>query len=384
MNIIYVTSAMETNDFVAYETEWSIPLNPSNQNFHNKIIRALAKHNKVNVISIRPFSRRYCSRYSLERSLTKEENIVWDYLAIIRRRFFREYSLKIQIDDLLTDRKLDNTIVFVDTLSPTLLKIANYLKKNYNLKVIGICTDSPSNISGTTKIYTNKILDYSRNFDGFLALTNELGDLFNKKSKPQLIFEGIVEDKLPNPIVNEFGDYFFFGGALMEKYGVFNLIKAFNEIEDHKMRLLICGHHANEEQLNKAIEDNPRIIYLGILPNKKVLQLEMNAIGNINPRPFSEDLDRFSVPSKTIEYISTGIPTISVKNSKLKKNFNDNIIWAKTAEPRDLYNAMTKLLNLTEDERKNFGLEAQAKVKSLYSLEAISEKLDNFLLEFTK
>ena len=87
----------------------------------------------------------------------------------------------------------------------------DYIKKNYNLKVIGICTDSPSNISGTTKIYTNKILDYSRNFDGFLALTNELGDLFNKKSKPQLIFEGIVEDKLPNPIVNEFGEFTPFG-----------------------------------------------------------------------------------------------------------------------------------------------------------------------------
>ena len=56
MKIIYFTTAQEEKDYRTFMTYWKIPLNSSNQNFHNKLIRALAIKNKVEVISIRPFS----------------------------------------------------------------------------------------------------------------------------------------------------------------------------------------------------------------------------------------------------------------------------------------------------------------------------------------
>ena len=61
MKIIYVTTSLEENDYVEFNKQWKVSLNPSNQNFHNKMIRALSINNEIDVISIRPFSKTNCN-----------------------------------------------------------------------------------------------------------------------------------------------------------------------------------------------------------------------------------------------------------------------------------------------------------------------------------
>lgn len=375
---------MDEVDYLAFATTWSIPLNPSNQNFHNKVIRSLMRHCCIEVISIRPFSRKYCNEYSLEASQKLTGRISWHYLAIPRHRLVKYVTCKKQAIELVSKMNTEDTVIITDTINPVVSTVANALKKKFKLPVVGICTDSPSNISGTTKTFSKAIFNMASNYDGYLALTSGLNLAFNRNNKPNYIFEGIIEDNLPQPIENSFGRYLFFGGALMERYGIYNLIDAFKKIDDKDLRLLICGHHADQERLNSAIEKDWRIINLGIISNRKVMQLEMNAVANINPRPFSEDLDRFSIPSKTIEYLSTGNPTISVKNTKLKKTLGNNIIWAKTGEAPDLYDAIMKALSLSEEERKDFGTNARSKALELYSQATIGKNIYDFLLQFIK
>ena len=108
----------------------------------------------------------------------------------------------------------------------------------------------------------------------------------------------------------------------------------------------------------------------------------MNAVGNINPRPYSEDLDRYSIPSKTIEYFSSGKPTISVKNSKLQRDFGQDAIWAKSSNVDDLAGAIERLFELTEEERNELGKKARTKVLAKYSLDNVGEKLTKFLEGF--
>lgn len=384
MKIIYLTTSMEEFDYLAYTTSWSIPLNPSNQNFHNKIIRALAKFADVEVFSIRPFSRKYCNEYFLQADKKKVGNITWNYLQIPHFKLPKYAATKKQSIELLNHMDLKDAIVITDTINPVVSNVANKVRKKFKIPVIGICTDSPSNISGTPKAFSTAIFKMASNYDGYLALTSGLNNAFNVNARPSYIFEGIVEDNLPQPIENSFGKYIFFGGALMERYGIYNLIEAFKKVDDKDLRLLICGHHADIDKLNSAIESDSRIINLGIISNRKVLQLEMNSIANINPRPFSEDLDRFSIPSKTIEYLSTGNPTISVKNTKLKKTLGNNIIWSKTGDAPDLYDAMMKAINLSEEERKDFGTNARNKTLELYSQATIGKNIYDFLLQFIK
>lgn len=382
MKIIYFTTSLEAQDYVTFNSYWKSSLNPSNQNFHNKMIRSLALTNNVEVISVRPFSRRNCTVKKLEASTREDGNIVWNYLEIKNLPFVRDIYNAKQARKIMRSLDLNYAVIVTDTINPRVMTLALKMGKEFNLPVVGMCTDSPSNISGTRKSYTLYILNTAHKLNGYIALTPGLNDLFNVDERPNLIIEGVIENDLPRATKNEMGDYFFFGGALMKRYGIYELIDAFKALNRPDLKLLVCGHHANETELKYAMGDAQNIVYLKTLPVCEVLKYEMNAIANINPRPYSEDLDRFSVPSKTIEYLSSGRPTISVKNTRLQKDFSELAIWSKSSNEEDLLAAMKCVLELSENDKIELGEKARTKALALYSLSTINKLLTKFLDQF--
>ena len=114
------------------------------------------------------------------------------------------------------------------------------------------------------------------------------------------------------------------------------------------------------------------------------MEYEQKALACINPRPFTEDLDRFSIPSKTLEYMAMGRPTISVKNSALKEKFPTELIWLDGANESDLVHGMKEVLKMSEAERDDLGRRAKNRVLQLYSLEALSNNIQSFLEQFVR
>ena len=224
MKIVYFTTAQEEKDFREFITYWKIPLNASNQNFHNKLIRSLSIKNKVEVISVRPFSLSKTTITGLRKETLEDGNITWHYIKRAGGKVYRTLTIAPQVKSILKKMDLKNTIFLTDSINTHVVRTATKMGQIFNVPVIGICTDSPSNISGTKRSYTLNILKQASKFSGCLALTEGLNDLFNPDDKPSYIFEGLVEDrKFPNTNEKK-NPYFFFGGALMEKYGVYQLI----------------------------------------------------------------------------------------------------------------------------------------------------------------
>ena len=379
MKVIYVTTSLEESDYNNFNKMWDVSLNPSNQNFHNKIIRSLAIYNHVDVISIRPFSKEKCHINELQQITREVDNVTYHYLKINRDKFGRIHLIKKQSKKIVSDIKDKETVIITDTINPKCLLLTNYLQRTFRIPAIGICTDSPSNITGTTRSYTMYLLKRAQRLNGFVTLTEGLNFLFNKQNKPHIVLEGVVESNRTDPKIKKVdGKYIFFGGALLPRYGVYNLIEAFKSIENKDVSLLICGHHADIEAINKAISEDSRIKFLGTLPVSEVLVLEKDAIANINPRPFTQDLDRLSIPSKTLEYLASGTLTISVRNTELEKGFKDCAIWAKTGEPKDLAQAMLTAINMSDDERKKIAEIAKNTAISKYSLEKVGELITDF------
>lgn len=384
MNIIYFTTAQEEKEYRSFMNIWKISLNSSNQNFHNKLIRALAINNHVDVISVRPFSHSKTKVSKLKAETKEEGNICWHYLKRAGSKLTRILDVVPQSKKILSSLDTNNSIIITDTINTTLVRSVNKINKKYKLPVIGVCTDSPSNISGTKRSYTMYLLNNTQNFSGYIALTEGLNLLFNPNNKPSYIFEGLVEDRKFDKSKEVMKPYFFFGGALMKRYGVFDLISAFKELNNNDLDLYICGHHGNKDEIKEAIKGNQNIKFLGLLPMNKVLEYEANSLACINPRPFSEDLDRFSIPSKTLEYLSMGRPVISVKNTILMDKFKKEIIWVDSSNKKDLLKGLEKVLSMTEVERENFGEDAKNRVLKLYSLDTIGEKVSLFLTQFAK
>lgn len=371
---------MDKDDFANYLPHWKSSPNPSNQNFHNKMIRSLAINNRIDVISVRPFSKSLCDLKNLKKEEKEDGNISWHYIAIQRDIFRKLINGHRQVNTLVKKYAKDDTIVFVDTINPAIVHFAKHSLKRKKLRVVGLCTDSPSNITGTTRSYTVYLLSHTNAYSGYIALTTGLDELFNVSKKPSLILEGIVEENLSNP-KEKIGKYFFFGGALLARYGIYDLIKAFRLFSktNKGYKLMISGHHADVKGINDAIGGDKNIKYLGAITVDECYAYEKGAIANINPRPFSEDLDRYSIPSKTLEYLESGVPTISVKNSKLQKVIGDLIIWSKSSSDKELAKALEHVVSLTKEERKALGDKAKEKVHDLYSLKSVNKKVNDFL-----
>ena len=384
MNIIYITTAQETSDFDKFAELWKHPINPSNQVFHNKLIRALSITNHVDVISLRPFSKELTGVKKLLKVKKLTSQITWNYLKVINNKPLRYFSYL--MNSLLIVRKCPkDSLIITDTINPSCVTLANNISKRYKMPIIGVCTDSPSNITGTTRKYTKSILKVAKDLSGYICLTTGLNDLFNEQNRPCLVIEGLVEDNRPDKIENKYGKYILMAGALSEKYGLYNLIEAFNKYNfNNRLNLVICGHHGDDGKIATSINGNDNIFYLGQLSNKEVMQLEASAYANINPRPFNEDLDRYSIPSKVLEYLNSGVPTISVKNTKLYKIFSEDIIWAKSNSPEDLIEAFDKLKTISAKEQKSLALKARDDVNHYFSLNAANTRLNGFLYLFRK
>ena len=224
---IYFTNAMDNDSFKEYLEGWSVSPNLSNQNFHNKLIRSLALSHDIDVISVRAINRRYKYK-KLEAKIIREGNIFWKYPLVTRNRISKYFKLFKRVTDITMQ---DSSLIFVDVLNFSLLRTAIKYRKKFKMPIIGICTDSPYNISFGKKKLTKKLVELGQTLDGYIVLTKKLNELYNVNKKPFICIDGVSEipSKYLEPKIN--GDYIYFGGSLMKKNGLLNLIEAFKKLE---------------------------------------------------------------------------------------------------------------------------------------------------------
>lgn len=385
MKIIYFTTACEKEDYISFSKNWNTSLNTSIQNLHNRLIRSLALTHEVEVMSIRPFSKKYCKLRGLPSALTNEGKITWHYLEIKRHKVARFLSAKRQAKKLLSKMNLKDCIILTDTLNPYILNSSTSLAKKYNLPIIGICNNTPSGIHNTGKSYTTFLLSMADDLSGYIAMTSGLNDLYNERSRASLILEGVNESKYKEFDTKKYGKYIFYNGSLEEKYGVYDLIKAFNELNREDLKLVITGYHNFEEsKFSSAIMGNPNIIHLGMLDADKILSLENGAVMNVNPCPYTEDFDRYLIPVNMLDYLASNTITVSVKNNRLQKYFDEDCIWVNSSDEEDLVNGMKKALDMKKDEKNKIVKKATMDMNKNYSMAIVNKKIILFLKQFLK
>ena len=384
MKIIYFTTALEKEDYESFVKNWRISLNSSIQSLHNRLIRSLALTHEVEVISARPFSKKYCTLKKLDASNKQEGKITWHYLKIKNNKISRFISARRQAKKILANMNLKDSIILTDTLNPYLLTKATALAKKYHLPIIGICNNTPSGIHDTDKAYTLKLLNNADNLSGYIALTNGLNELYNERNRASLVIEGVLENKAKTSFKNDFPPYLYYDGRLDDKSGIYELIKAFNLLEDAKIHLVISGYHANENKIQKAIANNERIHYLGFISHDETLFRESHAELNVCPRPYSEDYDRYLIPDNIIDYLATPVLLVSVKNNRLNKYFENDVIWLNSNNPEELAKGINKGLKMSQEEKNNMIKKANIDVNKLYAMNVINRKIILFLRQFLK
>jgi len=386
MNIIVLTSSMIDEDFSLYSKEAKIKPNPSNQNFYNKLIKSLSINNNVAVISHRPFIKGMFTLSSLEGKVKYDGAVPYYYTRISSNSSYKTFSETKEICGnilkAIDSWHTNDFVILVDTLRRGLVKAAMQIRKQYMNPVIGICTDNPKNISGINGSNARKMIKRSSDMDGYLCLTDKLNYLFNFYSRPNYIFEGLVED-IPEYKKYAMENYMFFAGSLYEKYGVKNLIDAFHE-STLKCKLVVAGSGPLSSYLNQmALKDN-RFVYFAQLPKIDVYNLSQHAIANINPRPFVEKYDRESVPSKLLDYLAVGVPTISTIHTKTKELIQNDVLWVEDSSKEGLLKALNSFESNDYKELIKKAKNANLRVHEFYGLNVQCEMITHFLKSLIK
>lgn len=384
MRIIYFTTACKKEDYVSFSKMWDSSLNASIQNLHNRFIRSLALTHEVEVFSMRPFSRRYCKLKKLDAETKQEGKITWHYLEIKRNKLLRYSTVTKQCNKILSKMNLKDCIIITDTLNPNVLRNSTKFAKKYNLPIIGVCNNTPSSIHNTGKSYATSILSLAENLSGYITLTQGLNTLYNTYNRANLSFEGVLDDNVIINKENEYGDYIFFNGSLEPNHGIVQLILAFRELDNPKLKLIISGYYPDNETLIKVIHNNQNVINLGNIPSDEVISLASHSLLNVNPLPFTEDFDRYYVPANLVDYFNSNSIVVSVRNRQFMKSFKDDAIWVEDCEIYDLLKGLKAGLSLTKENRADMIKKANADVNKLYSMSVINRRTILFLKQFLK
>ncbi len=370
MHVIYFTSSTSIKDFEA-KIKVSV-LNPSNQNFHHALIKACSVSFETIVISSAvPINDEVLLR-PLEFQHTEYHFINSTYL---------EFPLDERIGKILNGKTINpkECIFVIDSLNYRLASAARKYARNEGIVTVGVITDNPFNISNLSILKKLLFVDSFKKYDKYITLTSDLDKLANRKGKDNLTISGCVEPRIKpaSDLIVSDKPYFFFGGALYKKYGVKTLVEAFLASES-TYNLYIAGHGPLTSYMEGIAHNHPNVKFLGLISQAAIRGYEMSAIASINPRPFSKKFDKYSVPSKVIEYATNGCAVISTYHSDLHKKFGKVIYWTKEDK-----NSLIKMINkFCNEEIKTISKKAKSvQIIALrnYSVKHVGLQLATFL-----
>ncbi|HVW13938.1 MAG TPA: glycosyltransferase [Mucilaginibacter sp.] len=218
----------------------------------------------------------------------------------------------------------EKVILIYSAFLPFLKSAIAAKKKNGNLKIYVILPDLPQFMGGPDNVlyrifkrYTSSALqDAFEHSDGYVLLSKYMLERLPSENKKWTVVEGIYDpaEKIETAR-NEQPEKrtVLYTGTLAKRYGILGLLDAFGLIDDVDLQLVICGDGDSKEAIIAAGKKDKRIIYKGSLDRKEVLRMQRNASLLVNPRTPDGEFTKYSFPSKTMEYLASGVPALIFK-----------------------------------------------------------------------
>lgn len=292
--------------------------------------------------------------------------------AHVIKQWQRKRSCYSKIKAWIEDSPGEEHLLIVYTLYwPYLQAVSKVIKEYPELRTIIIVTDLPGKY-GTPQ--TNRIISYfsskigdkamtlAKQLHGYVLLTEEMKYPLHIGNKPYTIVEGITKSsyfKFDFCKNSSSPKYILYTGTLNKAFGIIHLLNAFTKIADKEIQLWICGVGNAEDEIKESAKKDGRIKYLGFQMKEDVLRMQANATILVNPRTTEGEYTKYSFPSKTIEYMASGVPVVMHKLSGIPEEYDEFLVYPRDDSDDALYEALNKVLSWGENKRSSFGEKAK-------------------------
>ncbi|MDY4810593.1 MAG: glycosyltransferase, partial [Muribaculaceae bacterium] len=253
-----------------------------------------------------------------------------------------------------------DVIIVYEATSRQLLAPVLAAKKKPKIAIVPDLPEYMSDNSNPVYVFAKKIdrwlIDFAmKRFNGFVLLSHFMKDRLRIKNLDCLVLEGIfnLNDKR-NPIEKDSKKIVLYTGKIEKWFGLEDLLKAFCKVKGPDYRLYLCGP-GDIEMVNSYIDRDNRIVYKGCLTHEEVLELQKKATLLVNPRHSTDDYTLYSFPSKTMEYMASGTPTLMCKLKSLPDEYLRHLYIFEDETVEGYTKKIQECLDLPLQERNSFG-----------------------------
>ncbi|WP_161987790.1 glycosyltransferase [Arcticibacter tournemirensis] len=252
------------------------------------------------------------------------------------KHFSRFLNIRRVLHGWIKQTKGEMVIVVYD-LHPPFLMAALLAKKSYpNAKICLIVPDL-YDFTGNPKnllyhfwgVFEKWMLNMCiPSVDAYVLISKHMKDRLPINKKPYIIIEGIYNPQKAEVVeVDKKAKDMktvFYSGALNARNGILFLVKSFKLIKQDNYRLLICGDGESREEIKSEALKDKRIIYKGQVPRGEAMKLQRSSTLLVSPRLPDNEFTKYSFPSKIIEYLASGVPTLMYKLEGIPDEYYDH------------------------------------------------------------
>lgn len=210
--------------------------------------------------------------------------------------------------------------------------------------------------------YTERLTKKS---DAFILYTLPMADYLRIKAKPYLVIEGFNSFKAvesPKQKISKF--IVTYTGTLNVNYGIIRLLDAMKFIAEDNINLYLYGLGDAVEIIKQYALGDSRIHFMGQVSKDDALTALYTSSVLVNPRNSTDgEYVQFSFPSKDIEYLSTGIPTVLCRLPSMPIEYNGSYVDAKDGSAEQLAEAIVSVYKMSEGQREVLGRKAQSFIR---------------------
>lgn len=364
MNIVYISCLCSKDKYNKMFENSNVKPGQQVQKYHRLITEGLSKNNniKVKVLTALPITKENFSKIIIKSEEEKINGVFYKYLFMINIPVIKNIIIFwcAFINTLIECIKQRETVVICDVLNISVTSGALLASKILRKKSVGIVTDIPIHLTNNKNTLLVKLNNYiMKRFSSYIFLTNDMNLLINKDNKPYVIIEGQVDINMRDLINEESNKYdpkvCIYSGGIQKIYGIKYLCEAFIKANIEKTELHIYGSGDFEEELKTISTKYKNIKYFGVVSNDYVVQEQLKATLLINPRPTSEEYTKYSFPSKNMEYMVSGTPTLTTKLPGMPDEYNSYIYLIEEETVDGLSKTLKNLLNKSSKELFNKG-----------------------------
>lgn len=340
------------------------------------IIRGLDLHiNEVSLINL-PYIGSFPSRYkdpifreSLFAHKTGGLDINAGFLNVTLIKLYSRYvSARKQLEKWAKSDTGSKVILIYAVHVPFIKAAIEIRRLHKDIKVCLIVPDLPEYMGGNTSFHykilrklQDHLLDgYLPLVDSFVVLTKYMAIPLKIGRRPWICIEGIYGGDAETAIEQkQAGKIVMYSGTLALRYGIMNLLNAFQMINSTSYELWICGEGKGRHEVMKRSANDCRIKYFGQVSKDKVCELQRQATVLVNPRTSQGEYTKYSFPSKLIEYLASGTPAIIHRLPGIPDEYYEYCFVAEREDAIGMSLTIRRVCEMNETELMNIGKRAR-------------------------